>query len=167
MDSVALLPWRLRPPGSPTAANEPEALQNDTEPIVIYGGFSDWVARLNAATMLGEFRQTAFALSQRWVDATDLSGESWHLQHENALLRQRLAALESRLSRLEAFAPEVKVVVVREITKEQAKQEIRQLFASGDVIDYEAIVDRLRLDLRLVVDICNELIEEEEIGPDE
>ena len=81
------------------------------------------------------------------------------LQEELKQTKQRLLELENRV-------PEEKVIVLRDVTKEEAKQEIRQLFLSGRTLYYSDIVKELGLDLETVVDICNELEEEKEIGVD-
>ena len=52
---------------------------------------------------------------------------------------------------------EEKIVVLREISKEEAEKEILQLFSEGQVLYYSDIAQKLRLDLELVVEICNEL----------
>jgi regulator of replication initiation timing len=91
--------------------------------------------------------------------------ENMRLRLENALLQRGLGQIEERLARIEATLPEVKVVVLREISRDEAKREIKQLFARGRALYYEDIVDEVRLDLELVVDICNELVEEGEISP--
>lgn len=62
-------------------------------------------------------------------------------------IKQKLLELESR----------EKVIVLREITKEEAKKDIEQLFKSGRTLYYSDIVKELKLDLETVVDICNEL----------
>ncbi len=49
------------------------------------------------------------------------------------------------------------IVVLRDVDREQAKREIEALFKEGGTIYYGDIVERLGLDLELVVDICNEL----------
>lgn len=74
------------------------------------------------------------------------------LQEELKQTKQRLLELESRLSGEE-------VIVIREITREEAKQEIQQLFKSGRTLYYSDIARELQLDLELVVEICNELKE--------
>ncbi|MBA7612074.1 hypothetical protein ES703_19308 [subsurface metagenome] len=74
------------------------------------------------------------------------------LQEELKQAKQRLAELESRISGEE-------VIVIREITREEAKQEIQQLFQSGRTLYYSDIARELKLDLELVVEICNELRE--------
>jgi len=50
-----------------------------------------------------------------------------------------------------------KIVVLREISKEEAEKEISKLFSEGQVLYYSDIAQKLRLDLKLVVEICNEL----------
>jgi len=78
------------------------------------------------------------------------------LQEELEKIKQRLSELENR----------EKVIVFREISREDAKKEIQQLFASGRTLFYSDIVKELKLDLETVVDICNELEKEKEIGVD-
>jgi len=70
-------------------------------------------------------------------------------QEELEKIKQKLLELENR----------EKVIVLKEITREEAKREIQQLFASGRTLYYSDIVKELRLDLETVVDICNELME--------
>lgn len=79
------------------------------------------------------------------------------LQEELEQIKQRLSELESR----------EKVIVLRELSREEAKKEIRQLFKSGRTLYYSDIAEELKLDLKLVVDICRELQENNEIGIDE
>ena len=50
-----------------------------------------------------------------------------------------------------------KVIVLREITKEEAKREITDLFATEETLYYSDISERLRIDLEMVVGICREL----------
>jgi len=82
------------------------------------------------------------------------------LQEELKQAKQRLLELESRISGEE-------VIVIRDITKEEAKKEIRQLFLTGRTLYYSDIAEELKLDLKLVVDICREFQENKEIGIDE
>ena len=71
-------------------------------------------------------------------------------------LKARVAALEEQVARLEENSVE-NVIVLREITKEEAKAEIINLFAAGDTLYYSDISERLRIDLEMVVEICREL----------
>lgn len=50
-----------------------------------------------------------------------------------------------------------KIVVLREISKEEAEKEILKLFSGGQVLYYSDIAEKLGLDLKLVVEICSEL----------
>ena len=59
-----------------------------------------------------------------------------------------------------------KVIVLKNITREEAKKEIQKLFSSGRTLYYSDIVQELGIDLETVVEICNELEEEKEIGVD-
>ena len=79
-------------------------------------------------------------------------------------LEQKLAQVEQRLADLEA---KEKIIVLKEITREEAKEEIRQLFASGRTLYYSDVVQELQLDLETVVDICNELRRNKEISVDD
>lgn len=79
-------------------------------------------------------------------------------------LQQELEQVKQRLSELEA---KERVIVLKEITREEAKKEIQQLFASGRTLYYSDIVTELKLDLETVVDICNELQKNKDIGIDD
>lgn len=85
---------------------------------------------------------------------------------ENVLLHNELERIQQRLLELEERVSREKVIVLRDITREEAKQEIRKLFSSGQTFYYSDIVQELKLDLETVVGICNELEEEGEIGVD-
>ena len=82
---------------------------------------------------------------------------------EYMALQQKIEKLEKRIAELEA---KEKVIVLKEITREEAKEEIRQLFASGRTLYYSDIVIELKIDLETVVDICNELQKDKEISVD-
>jgi len=90
-----------------------------------------------------------------------------YLMEENASLRQEIEQIKQKLSELEERIPEEKVIVLREISREKAKKEIRQLFSNERTLYYSDIAEELRLDLKLVVDICHELQESGEIGIDD
>ena len=82
--------------------------------------------------------------------------EYFSIQEELRQVKQRLLELENR----------EKVIVLKNITREEAKKEIQQLFSSGRTLYYSDIVQELGIDLETVVDICSELEEEKEIGVD-
>ena len=74
-----------------------------------------------------------------------------------ATMLQRVELLEKRLKSLEDSIPTEEVVVLREISKEEAEKEILELFSKGHTLYYSDIAEQLGLDLKLVVEICNEL----------
>ena len=84
-------------------------------------------------------------------------------QSEIRALRARVALLEERVARLEEDS-EVKVIELREVTMDEARAEIVDLFATGETLYYSDISERLRIDLEMVIDICHELQQEGAIG---
>jgi DNA invertase Pin-like site-specific DNA recombinase len=50
------------------------------------------------------------------------------------------------------------------MTREEARNEVKKLFKSGRVLYYSDIAKELKIDLELVVEICQELMEEGEIA---
>lgn len=82
-------------------------------------------------------------------------------------LREELRQARQKIAELENKPLGEEVMVVRDITKEEAKEEIRQLLKGGDTLYFSEIADKLRLDLEMVVDICRELQDTKEIGIDE
>jgi hypothetical protein len=78
-------------------------------------------------------------------------------------LESRIADLEERVARLEEHSEEMKVIEIREITKDEAKAEIIDLFATGETLYYSDISERLRIDLEVVVEICHQLQDEDVI----
>ena len=81
------------------------------------------------------------------------------------LLQEELKKVKQRLE-LENRDSGEKVIMLRDITREEAKKEIRQLFLTGRTLYYSDIAEELKLDLRLVVDICREFQESKKIGID-
>jgi len=56
------------------------------------------------------------------------------------------------------------VIMLRSISREQAKEEIMELFDKSDKLYYSDIVEALKLDLEEVVEIVEELKAEGEVG---
>ena len=107
---------------------------------------------------------SAFAVgteSSRWFEQ-----ENTQLRVQNYALRERIRAIEERLANIEATIPKERVIVLQEISKEEAKEQIRNLFSTGRTLYYSDIAEELRLDLEMVVEICNELQESGEINTD-
>ena len=92
-----------------------------------------------------------------------LSQENFELRQHIDALSRRIHELEQRLVRLEEVVPEEKIVILREVPREQAEREIRALFTAGETLYYSDIAERLGLDLELVVEICRRLQEQGEI----
>jgi len=90
--------------------------------------------------------------------------ENAELRFENRRLATIAVNLEKRINILENKLPEENVIVLREITRDEAKAEIARLFSEGRTLYYSDIATELQLDLELVVDICNELMSEGEIS---
>lgn len=89
-----------------------------------------------------------------------------YLELENASLRQEIEHIKNMVSQIIDKLPQERVIVLREISREDAKQDIKRLFSKGKTHYYSDIAMELRLDLELVVDICNELQEKGEITID-
>ena len=89
-----------------------------------------------------------------------------HLLSEVASLRERVEFMESQFARI----PEnilYEVIEIREVGREQAKAEITELFGETKVpLYYSDIMDQLGIEPELVVEICQELIDEGVIGLD-
>jgi hypothetical protein len=95
-----------------------------------------------------------------------LAPDSTLLATENILLRKEINAIKQQLDELSRKIPEEKVIVLRGISREEAKQEIRELFTDDRTFYYSDIAEELQLDLKLVVEICHELEETGEITVD-
>ena len=79
-------------------------------------------------------------------------------------LKIRVLDLEEVAARLLALAAaDEEVIELRDISKEAAKEEILAMFQSGETLFYSDLATKLRLDLPLVVEICQELGQEGEI----
>lgn len=91
---------------------------------------------------------------------------SYKLEREN-LLRTN-TSLIGEIRKLVRFIVEDgargQTITLRDISRKQARKEILDLFKSGETLYYSDIAERLRLDLKMVVDICNELEKQGQIG---
>ena len=87
-------------------------------------------------------------------------------QSDIGSLKARVSVLEEQVARLEEDSVE-KVIVLREVTEEEARAEIIDLFATGETLYYSDISERLRIGLDLVVDVCQELQQQGAIGVDD
>ena len=92
--------------------------------------------------------------------------QSSDVQSDILQLKERVRELEDQLEVLKATVGMSKVIVLRSVTKEQAKREIQDLFDTGETLYYSDVARRLDLELDLVVALCNELVQEGYIGTD-
>jgi len=76
---------------------------------------------------------------------------------ENGLLKKKLEKMSKRIAELEKRLPNESVIVLRDITREQAKGEIVQLYKTGRTLYCSDIVKELGIELRTVAEICDEL----------
>lgn len=83
-------------------------------------------------------------------------------------LNQKFKPIENRLATIEEsikeFAPIRKIVVLETVTKEEAKEKIKELIGQTDIEFYpDEIAEKLCIDFQLVMEIINELIDEGKI----
>jgi hypothetical protein len=103
------------------------------------------------------------------IDKVGLS----QLLQENARVREQISDLAGKLSELidlirnNSLPGTGGVMVLRKVSRQQAKKEILQLFRKQQSLYYSDVADQLRLDLEFVVDICAELEREGKITPTE
>lgn len=88
------------------------------------------------------------------------------LLKEVSALKELVGNLTARVVELEQeaeanrTAQSADTIMIREISKEQARKEIIHAFESGQPLDHVDLADELSLEISLVFEICNELIEE-------
>ena len=75
--------------------------------------------------------------------------------------------MRAKIVELEKRIPQERVLVLRDIPREQARNEVKELFESGRTLYYSDIADELSLDLEFVVSVCNELLESGDIHLDD
>lgn len=102
-----------------------------------------------------------------WMGGPEASGVSGlAAQDRIAGLEKRIEYLEKQIGILQKSKTKLKqerVIVLRQVTREQAKEEVKRLFSTGRTLYYSDIARRLKVDLQLVVEICRELQDEGEI----
>jgi len=131
-----------------------ETLPIPTDVIEVKSHFFNWISGASQLCTYSPY-ETVVQIIQ----------ENAELRLENRKLAAISAKLEKRMNILESKLPEEEnVIVLREITREEAKAEIINLFSEGQTLYYSDIATKLRLDLELVVDICNELMSEGEVS---
>ena len=79
-------------------------------------------------------------------------------------LRERVKEREERVEVLETpLLGDEQVVMLRTLTREEAKKEIRELFQTGETLFYSDIATRLGLDLKLVVEFVMSSLRKERL----
>lgn len=137
------------------------------EPNTVLLGDNETAISLSGATLVME-EQSLFGPLRGIV--VEIAGNLISLSAERRvqLLEDRVEELETEVSRLRTLLEGgEEVVVLRTVSREQAKNEIQDLFESGETLYFSDISRRLRIDIPLVVEICNELKEEGLIGVDD
>lgn len=112
---------------------------------------------------------------QVFAVGSDLQSISVAVQSGNSIIEMKaeIEELRSRLDFLEAKVSAISmpgsddVVVLRTVNRETAKREIRELFAAGETLYYSDVSRRLKIDLEMVVEICQELQATGEIRVDD
>lgn len=80
-------------------------------------------------------------------------------------IMQRIELLEQRIIKSkESDANSEEVILLRSLSREQAKEEIMELLDKSDKLYYSDIAEALRLDLEQVVEIVKELEAEGKVG---
>jgi len=89
----------------------------------------------------------------------DLPEECLRLEAENAKLRVENETLKAKVVAMQGTNSAEKFLEIREIPREQAKEEIRAFFKAhhGDAIYPSDVMEALALDYDLVYEICEEL----------
>jgi len=126
-----------------------------------YGAWSNDILKSKARLLQIVINGTYFA---SYPSSNILEQENAQLKIENYSLRNKIKAIEEKIANIEIAIPKEETVVLRDVTKDQALKEIKNLFLSGRTLYYSDIAEELGLSLRVVVDICNELKENGEIS---
>jgi|GEM_PF-3919124 len=109
----------------------------------------------------GEVSVLSFTLKGATVSITTSGSEEPVRRADIEKLNEEIKRLKESVSALEAqLVAREEVIMLRAISREQAKGEIRELYSSGETLYYSDVAQRLRLDLRLIVELCQELEEE-------
>jgi cell division protein FtsB len=93
---------------------------------------------------------------------TDLFAECLQMRAENAKLKAENESLKAKVVAMQATNSAEKFLKIREIPKDQAKEEIRAFFKKhdGEAIYPSDVMEALYLDYDLVYEICEELEKE-------
>lgn len=128
----------------------------------------NWVGTDIAFGFMGESTPVSFAFSSSnsgLFEHTNLRSECLRLKAVNAELRAENESLKAKVVAMQATNSAGKFLEIREIPREQAKEEVRAFFKAhhGETIYPSDVMEALSLDYDLVYEICEELEQEEKI----
>ena len=97
------------------------------------------------------------------VKETDFVGQISSIRKDIAELK---SSIQEILKRIEGFSEVEEMVSLKDISHEQAKEEIAHFFLKhdGEEIGYEDLQNALRIDIKTIWTVCNELEKEGKIG---
>ena len=125
----------------------------DIQPLLAYEGLN--LAQIHKGfTELSKNIEVVASLGQkldRFIESHDKQTEK--IMRHNTKLVNEIKRLVEYISTHQKEP----TVILKTISREEAVKEIEELFKKEGTLYYSDIADRLRLDLELVVDICNEL----------
>lgn len=103
---------------------------------------------------------------EKYYDTDDFIDSLASDRPGNNRLAGTVKNLQKRISVLEGLQKlrHIEVIELRDIPHDHARCEIEDMFKKGGYYDPGEVAEKLRLDVRLVVNICNELIREGIIG---
>ena len=96
---------------------------------------------------------------QRDAEVSRLRAQVRRLKGVAATQQRRIEELQQKLDESRAVQPD-EIIEIREISREQAREEIVKCFQYGEPLDHADLADALALEISLVIEVCNELIEE-------
>ena len=114
--------------------------------------------RSRRARVYGRTR-TVGAYFASYPEVSRLRAEVSRLKKLAATQEMQIAELQQELDTTRATQPD-EFIEIREISKEQAREEIIESFKSGEPLDHADLADALALEISLVVEVCSELMEE-------
>jgi len=138
--------------------------QRDWTGIWIAGLYEEEIVRTREITLIDAVnRAISSSISLKVsgdLETTEIMQQLRDLKRQYEQLIKRLNDLEKRLGEPQ----QVVEVELRDVSYSQAKKEIKKYFKDGKTHDVGEIADELRLDIRLVVEVCNDLIKAGVIG---
>jgi cell division protein FtsB len=98
-----------------------------------------------------------------FVSSANLPDPITEMREAIEKLAAKVTELEREIQNLRSDTQE-EVIVLRTISREQAKSEILSLFRAGEVLDQAEVAQSLSLPLGMVAELCTELVQEGRIS---